>query len=75
MHCLVNREQTPNKRHYHRVCEKLREVLVNRLIYDTVGDLAWIVKARQHEISNVPLEIMTRTKLVQVLSQGGYRVQ
>lgn len=77
MRCLVNRDifydqsKTPNKRHNHGVWEKwLCEILFNRLLYETVGDLAWIVKGQQHEISNVPLEIMTRTKLEQVLSQG-----
>lgn len=69
-------EQTPKKRQFHCVWEKwLCEVFFNRLLYDTVVDLAWIVKAQQHEISNIPLEIVTRTKLGQVLSQGKYWVQ
>lgn len=85
MHCLVNRvfmtgENTKSETLPMCVCvcvsEKwLCEELFNRLLHDTVGDLAWIVKAQQHEISNVPLEIMTWTKLAQVLSQGGAEVQ
>lgn len=58
------------KRHYNSGFEKLCEVLFNRLIYDTVRDLAWIVKARQHEIANVTLGIMTQAKSGEVLSVG-----